>query len=117
MNRTIKIASGALIVGVALICLGVWRLSPAALLSDVALPDPRSGQSLERDGVSVALDVKQGVFRWWSFFVFSGLLFVPFGLVWWHAYTFHKRRWENSNVMGTRSYAMQSAGTDDDDDD
>ncbi len=58
MNRTIKIASGALIVGVALICLGVWRTSPAALLSDVALPDTRSGQSLERDGVSVALDVK-----------------------------------------------------------
>lgn len=58
MNRTIKIASGALIVGVALICLGVWRTSPAALLNDVALPDTRSGQSLERDGVSVALDVK-----------------------------------------------------------
>jgi hypothetical protein len=30
------------------------------LLSDVALPDPRSGQSLERDGVSVALDVAAG---------------------------------------------------------
>lgn len=58
MNRTTKIASGALIVGVALIGLGVWRTSPAALLSDVALPDTRSGQSLERDGVSVALDVK-----------------------------------------------------------
>ena len=58
MNRTIKIASGALIVGVALIWLGVWRTSPPALLSDVALPNTWTGQTLEREGVSVALNVR-----------------------------------------------------------
>ena len=58
MNRTIKIASVALIVGVALIWFGVWRTSPPTLLSDIALPDTWSDQTLERDGVSVALEVR-----------------------------------------------------------
>jgi YVTN family beta-propeller protein len=58
MNRTIKIASVALIVGVALIWLGVWRTTPPTLLSDIALPDTWSEQTLERDGVSVALEVR-----------------------------------------------------------
>lgn len=58
MNRTIKLASGALIVGVALIWLGLWRTSPSTLLSDIALPNTWTGQTLERDGVSVALDVR-----------------------------------------------------------
>ncbi|MBV6821673.1 YncE family protein [Pseudomonas sp. PD9R] len=58
MNRTIKIASGALIVGVALIWLGVWRTSPSTLLSEVELPNTWTGQTLERDGVSVALNVR-----------------------------------------------------------
>jgi hypothetical protein len=53
MNRTITFASCALIVGVALIWLGVWRTSPPTLLNDVALPDTWTGQTLERDGVSV----------------------------------------------------------------
>jgi hypothetical protein len=58
MNRTIKIAGSALIVGVALIWFGVWRTAPATLLDEVALPNTWSGQTLERDGVSVALEVK-----------------------------------------------------------
>lgn len=58
MNRTIKIASVALIVGIALIWLGVWRTSPPTLLSDIALPNTWTGQTLERDGVSVALEVR-----------------------------------------------------------
>ncbi|TPG75431.1 YncE family protein [Pseudomonas arsenicoxydans] len=58
MNRTIRIASGALVIGVALISLGVWRTVPPSMLSEVALPDTWSGQNLSRDGVSVALEVK-----------------------------------------------------------
>ncbi|WP_460153486.1 cytochrome D1 domain-containing protein [Pseudomonas sp. S2_B07] len=58
MNRTIRIASGALVLGVALISLGVWRTVPPSMLSEVALPNTWSGQSLSRDGVSVALEVK-----------------------------------------------------------
>ncbi|MHC8293288.1 YncE family protein [Pseudomonas sp. LB3P58] len=58
MNRTIKIAGCALVVGLALIWLGVWRTTPAATLSEVALPNTWGGQTLERDGVSVALEVR-----------------------------------------------------------
>ncbi|RON20953.1 cytochrome D1 [Pseudomonas brassicacearum] len=58
MNRTIRIASGALVIGVALVSLGVWRTAPPSMLSKVALPDTWSGQNLSRDGVSVALEVK-----------------------------------------------------------
>lgn len=58
MNRTIKIAGCALVVGLALIWLGVWRTAPPDMLSQVALPDTWSGQTLERDGVSVAFEVR-----------------------------------------------------------
>jgi YVTN family beta-propeller protein len=58
MNRTIKVAGCALVVGLTLIWLGVWRTTPPAALSEVALPDTWSGQTLERDGVSVALEVR-----------------------------------------------------------
>lgn len=58
MNRTIKIASCALAVGAALIWLGVSRTTPPSMLSEVALPNTWTGQTLERDGVSVALEVK-----------------------------------------------------------
>jgi len=58
MNRTIRVASGALVIGVALISLGVWRTVPPSMLSEIALPDTWSGQNLSRDGVSVALEVK-----------------------------------------------------------
>ncbi len=58
MNRTIGIVGCALVVGVALIWLGVWRTIPPDMLSEVALPDTWSGQTLERDGVSVALQVR-----------------------------------------------------------
>ena len=58
MNRTITFASCALVVAGALIWLGVSRTSPPTLLNEVALPNTWTGQTLERDGVSVALDVK-----------------------------------------------------------
>jgi hypothetical protein len=58
MDRTITIAGSALILGVTLIGFGVWRTKPPIVLSEVALPDTWSNQTLARDGVSVALDVK-----------------------------------------------------------
>lgn len=53
MNRTIRIAGCALVAGLALVWLGVWRTTPPDMLSEVALPDTWSGQSLARDGVVV----------------------------------------------------------------
>lgn len=72
MNRNLKIAGCALIVGMALIWLGVWRTTPSQMLSKVALPNTWSGppkllaqasphnnaQTLERDGVAVALELR-----------------------------------------------------------
>ncbi|WP_212624966.1 cytochrome D1 domain-containing protein [Pseudomonas sp. PP3] len=58
MNRTITFASCALVVAGALIWLGVSRTTPPTLLSEVALPDTWTGQTLERDGVSVAMQVR-----------------------------------------------------------
>ncbi|PWE39523.1 YncE family protein [Pseudomonas prosekii] len=58
MNRTIKLAGCALVVGVALMWLGVWRTAPAMLLSEVAVPDAWSNQTLQRDGVAVQFKVQ-----------------------------------------------------------
>jgi YVTN family beta-propeller protein len=58
MNRTIKFASGALALGLALIGLGVFRTAPPVMLDRVAVPDKWTGQTLDRDGVSVVLNVK-----------------------------------------------------------
>jgi YVTN family beta-propeller protein len=58
MNRTIIIAVWALVVGLALIWLGVWRASQPILLSDMALPNTWSKNTLVRDGVSVAFELK-----------------------------------------------------------
>lgn len=58
MNRTITFTSCALVISAALIWLGVSRTSPPTLLSEVALPDTWSGQTLERDGIAVAFEVK-----------------------------------------------------------
>ena len=53
MNRTIRIAGCALVAGLALVWLGVWRTTSPDMLSEIALPDTWSGQSLARDGVVV----------------------------------------------------------------
>ena len=84
MNRNIKVIAGALVVGVALIWLGVWKTMPPDMLSQIALPNTWSAnassparaaqpasqnpvaastaddgqQILERDGVSVAMQVR-----------------------------------------------------------
>ncbi|WP_223512711.1 YncE family protein [Pseudomonas sp. GL-B-19] len=58
MNRTIKISGCVMAVGAVLISLGVWRTAPPDMPSKVALPDTWSSQSLSRDGISVALEVK-----------------------------------------------------------
>jgi hypothetical protein len=58
MDRSITVAGSAVILGMALIGFGVWRTAPPTALDEVALPDTWSGRTLERDRVSVALDVK-----------------------------------------------------------
>ncbi|VVN40862.1 hypothetical protein PS662_05457 [Pseudomonas fluorescens] len=58
MNRTIGTASCALIIGLALVWLGVWRTAPPVMLAEVALPDTWSGQKIERDGVVVTLELR-----------------------------------------------------------
>jgi len=58
--------------------------------------------------------VRQGVFRWIWFWIALGVLAVPFAFAWWHAYAFHKRRWDNSNLVSHGS--LTSGGSDDDDD-
>lgn len=55
MDRTITIAGGALILGMALIGFGVWRTVPPTALDEVALPDTWSEQAPERNGISVEL--------------------------------------------------------------
>ena len=58
MNRTQTIISGALLTGLALIAMGVWRTVPPSMAEAVALSDNRSDQTLVRDGVSIALEVR-----------------------------------------------------------
>ncbi|CAI8933227.1 SURF1-like protein [Pseudomonas sp. IT-196MI5] len=58
MDRTTTIAGAAVILGMALIGFGVWRTAPPTALTDITLPDTWSDRTLERDGMSVALDVK-----------------------------------------------------------
>ncbi len=58
MNKTISITAGTLIIGLAVIWLSVWRTTPPTLLSDVALPSTWGDQTLERDGVSVSLQMR-----------------------------------------------------------
>jgi hypothetical protein len=58
MDRTTTIAGSAVMLGMALIGIGVWRTAPPTALNDIALPDTWSHRTLERDGISVALDVK-----------------------------------------------------------
>ncbi|MFJ7792413.1 YncE family protein [Pseudomonas sp. NPDC096950] len=58
MNRTIRIAGCALVVAAVLLWLGIWRTAPPTMLSEVALPDTWSGQTLARDGVAVDFKVQ-----------------------------------------------------------
>ncbi|WP_339498847.1 YncE family protein [Pseudomonas silesiensis] len=58
MNRTIIVAIWALLVGLALIWLGVWSAWQPVLLSEVAVPKTWSKNTLVRDGVTVAFEVK-----------------------------------------------------------
>ncbi|WP_460139607.1 YncE family protein [Pseudomonas sp. S2_E01] len=58
MNKTISITAGTLVIGLAVIWLSVWRTTPPTLLSDVALPSTWGDQTLERDGVSVSLQMR-----------------------------------------------------------
>jgi hypothetical protein len=45
MNRNIKVTTGALVVGAALIGLGLWKTMPSTMLSEVALPNTWTGSA------------------------------------------------------------------------
>ena len=51
--------------------------------------------------VDLGVVIRQGVFRWIWFWLFFGVLVIPFGAVTVHALSFRRRRWENSNVGAT----------------
>ncbi|HSR97333.1 MAG TPA: DUF4178 domain-containing protein [Kofleriaceae bacterium] len=71
-----------------------------------------TGDGLSASGaVDLDVTIRQGVFRAAWFWMFFGILMIPFAIVSWHAAGFRKRRWENSNI-GSRS-----TPSDDDDDD
>ena len=68
--------------------------------------------------VDLEVAIHQGVFRWLWFWVFLGVLAVPFGFVGMNAYSFRKRQWENSNTVDLRGLGLGSSfdsGGDDDD--
>jgi YVTN family beta-propeller protein len=58
MNRTIMVAVWALVVGLGLIWLGVWKAWQPVMLSETAVPKAWNQNTLMRDGVSVAFEVK-----------------------------------------------------------
>jgi YVTN family beta-propeller protein len=58
MNRIIRISAGVAVLAGALLSFGIWRTAPPAMLSDVALPDTWSGQTLARDGVTVTFQLQ-----------------------------------------------------------
>lgn len=66
--------------------------------------------------VDLGVVVHQGVFRGAWFWLWFGVLAVPFSIVGLHAWSFRKRRWENSNV-GARASSSHAGNDDDDDDD
>jgi hypothetical protein len=67
--------------------------------------------------VDLEVAIHQGVFRWLWFWVFLGVLAIPFGFVGMHAYSFRKRRWENSNIRVTGLGLGSTSSYDGDDDD
>jgi Domain of unknown function (DUF4178) len=62
--------------------------------------------------VDLDVTIRQGVFRAAWFWTFFGILMIPFAIVGWHAASFRKRRWENSNI-GSRSTPSDDASDDD----
>ena len=71
MNRSANVVGCVLVVGMALVWLGVWRTAPSTLPAEVALANAHSGQTLARDGVWVDFKVQplaeDGVLREGSF--------------------------------------------------
>jgi hypothetical protein len=61
--------------------------------------------------VDLGVEIRQGVFRAGTFWTMFGLFMVPFAFVGFHAISFRKRRWENSNV-GARAGSSSSSSDD-----
>jgi hypothetical protein len=51
--------------------------------------------------VDLGVVIRQGVFRWVWFWLFFGVLLIPFGAVTVHGLSFRRRRWANSNARPT----------------
>jgi hypothetical protein len=67
--------------------------------------------------VDLGVVIRQGVFRWAWFWIFFGVLAIPFGIVGLHAISFRKKRWENSNAGQRTGLGLTSSyqgGNDDD---
>jgi Zn finger protein HypA/HybF involved in hydrogenase expression len=62
--------------------------------------------------VDLDVTIRQGVFRGAWFWTFFLVLMIPFAIVGMHAYSFRKRRWENSNI-GSRSTPGDDSSDDD----
>ena len=68
--------------------------------------------------VDLGVVIRQGVFRWIWFWLFFAVLAVPFGIAAYQAWSFQRKRWENSNVgIGGLGLGSTSSGDDDGDDD
>jgi hypothetical protein len=68
-------------------------------------------------GVDLEIAIRQGVFRAAWFWTFYVLLMIPFAVLGIHAFSFRRRRWENSNVGARASSAGDSDSDDDNDND
>ena len=67
--------------------------------------------------VDLGVVIHQGVFRWIWFWLFFGVLAIPFGIAGLQAWSFRKKRWQNSNVGGGGLGLGSSSSYDGDDDD
>jgi Domain of unknown function (DUF4178) len=67
--------------------------------------------------VDLGVVIHQGVFRWIWFWVFFGVLAIPFGIAGLQAWSFRKKRWQNSNVGGGGLGLGSTSSYGDDDDD
>lgn len=71
------------------------------------------GTTGSTSGVDLSITVRQDVFRLLYFGIAALILGIPFGLLWYHAHGFEKKRWENAQPV--RSSDIYSHEDDDDD--
>lgn len=76
------------------------------------------GMTGSPNGTDLNITVRQDVFRFRYFGIALLILGIPFGLVWLHAHSFKKKRWENAQpVRSSEVYDYRDDTHDHDDDD